>query len=247
MDELASMDSPVHRLHPLGKLLITLLFIVLAVSVPRYSLRRLMPFLLYPAVLFALSGVSPGLCFYKLRIVLPLVCAVGLFNPLLDRAPLFALGSAVITGGVMSMLTLMCKGVLALTASFLLDALCAALRRLRVPSVLVTLLLLTYRYVSLLMEEAAVMSEAYALRAPGQKGVRFSAWGSFLGQLFLRSADRAGELYAGMQLRGFRGDFPYAEGKRWTGADTLFCAAAAGGLFLFRAVDVAGLLGRLVL
>jgi predicted PurR-regulated permease PerM len=86
-----------------------------------------------------------------------------------------------------SMLTLMLKGILALTASFLLVAtsgiarICAALRRMHVPSVLVTLLLLTYRYITLLSEEVSVMSNAYHLRAPRQKGIEYSAWGSFLG------------------------------------------------------------------
>ncbi len=251
MDELAAMDSPVHRLHPLGKLLITVLYIALAVSVPKYDLSRLTVFILYPALGFALSGIRPGLCFYKLRIVLPLVCAVGLFNPLLDRAPLLRLGVLTVSGGTVSMLTLMLKGVLALCASFLLvgttamDAICAALRKLRVPSFMVTLLLLTYRYISLLMEQVGVMNEAYALRAPGQKGVHISAWGSFLGQLFLRSMDRAEELYAGMQLRGFRGEFPYADTAPWQSRDTLFLLAGSAALVLFRCVDVAGALGGL--
>ena len=253
MDELAAMDSPVHRLHPLGKLLVTILYIALVVSVPKYDLSRLAIFLLYPLALFSISGLSVRLCFYKLRLVLPLVCAVGLFNPFFDRAPLLWLGSTAVSGGVVSMLTLMLKGVLALMASFLLvgttsmDALCAALRRLHVPPVLVTLLLLTYRYVSLLMEQVAVMSEAYALRAPGQKGVHISAWGSFLGQLFLRSMDRAEELYASMQLRGFRGEFSYADGRRWTAGDTLFTVLCAAALVVFRRVDVAAALGGLVL
>ena len=251
MDELAAMDSPIHRLHPLGKLLITVLYIALVVSVPKYDLSRLMVFILYPAMLFTLSGIRPGLCFYKLRIVLPLVCAVGLFNPLLDRAPLLTLGAVTVSGGTVSMLTLMLKGVLALCASFLLvgttsmDALCAAMRKLRIPSFMVTLLLLTYRYISLLMEQVEVMTEAYALRAPGQKGIHISAWGSFLGQLFLRSMDRAEELYAAMQLRGFRGEFPYADTVRWQTRDTVFLLAAGGVLALFRFVDTAALLGGL--
>ena len=251
MDELAAMDSPIHRLHPLAKLLITVLYIVLVVSVPKYSLSRLTVFVLYPAALFALTGIPAELCFYKLRIVLPLVCAVGLFNPLLDRTPLLYLGGTAVSGGTVSMVTLMLKGTLALTASFLLaattsmDSLCAGLRRLHVPSVLVTLLLLTYRYISLLMEQVSVMTDAYALRAPGQKGVHISAWGSFLGQLFLRSLDRAEELYASMQLRGFRGEFPYAEAAPWRGADSAFVLLCAGVLAVFRGVDLAGLLGGL--
>ena len=121
------------------------------------------------------------------------------------------------------MFTLILKGVLSLLASFLLiastpvESLCYALRRLHVPSVIVTLLLLTYRYVGVLTEEASVMTDAYHLRAPGQKGIHRSAWGSFFGQLLLRSMDRAEDLYSSMQLRGFGrnpgNEFTYAAVK----------------------------------
>ena len=94
-------------------------------------------------------------------------------------------------------------------ASFLLAAttsiedICRALRQLHVPKVLTSLLLLTFRYISVLLDEAAIMTDAYRLRAPGQKGVHISAWGSFLGQLLLRSMDRATALYESMELRGY--------------------------------------------
>ena len=42
---------------------------------------------------------------------------------------------------------------------------------------------------------------AYALRAPGEKGIHFRAWGSLLGQLLLRSVDRAQLVYESMLLR----------------------------------------------
>ena len=187
MDELAVGDSPVHRLHPLPKLVLTVLYIVLVVSFGKYDISGIIAMLLVPVLLYQLSGIPVRTCFFKLRYVLPLVLAVGIFNPFFDKAPLLAIGRVKISGGVVSMITLMTKGLLSLMASFLLmattrlDSLCSALRKLHVPSLLVTLLLLTFRYVGLLTEEVAVMSAAYHLRAPGQKGIHISAWGSFLG------------------------------------------------------------------
>ena len=108
---------------------------------------------------------------------------------------------------------------------------------------IVTMLLLTYRYIAVMMEEVSVMTVAYHLRAPGQKGVHYSAWGSFLGQLLLRSMDRAEELYSSMQLRGFGGEFWYAEVKKAGAGDVLY---GVGALLLFalcRRYNVAGLLG----
>ena len=251
MDELAAQSSPIHDLSATAKLLATVAYIVTVVSFDKYDLSGLVPMLLWPVLLFQLSGVPVHTCFYKLRIVLPLVMAVGLFNPLFDRAPLLQLGSLAVSGGTVSMLTLMLKGLLCLMASFLLmattpiDCLCASLRTLRVPKMLVTLLLLTYRYVGVMTEELAVMTDAYHLRAPGQKGVHVSAWGSFLGQLLLRSMDRAQELYASMLLRGYHEHFHYAPSKPFGAKDAIYLAVCLGCFALLRFVPVAALLGRL--
>ena len=251
MDELAALDSPIHRLHPAAKLLTTIAYIVLVVSFDKCDLDGLIPMLLWPVLLFQISGIPVRTCFYKLRIVLPLVMAVGLFNPFFDRAPLL-LGTVPVSGGVISMLTLMGKGVLCLMASFLLmattpiDSLCAALRRLHVPGLIVTLLLLTYRYVGVMTEELAVMTDAYHLRAPGQKGIHISAWGSFLGQLLLRSMDRAQELYSSMLLRGYHEHFHYAPMGAFTGRDGAYMLVCIAVLVLLRFAPVTQWIGSLM-
>lgn len=244
MDELADLDSPVHSLHPLTKLLITIAYIVLVISCGKYRLPPLIMLCAFPFIAYSFSGLKLSTCFYKLRFVLPLVCAVGLFNPFFDRAPLLAVGKLSVSGGVISMLSLMLKGVLCLSISFLLaattriDALCSALRRLHVPGFLVSLLLLTYRYVGLMVEELGIMTNAYALRAPGQKGIAFKAWGSFAGQLLLRSMDRAEELYSSMKLRGFKNEFYYAENGTPARRDYGFAAGSLVLLLVLRFADI---------
>ena len=102
-----------------------------------------------------------------------------------------------------------------LIASTSIEKICYALRLIHIPTVVVTQILLTYRYISLLLEEAGRITDAYALRAPNQKGIHFKVWGSLAGQLLLRSMDRADAVYQSMVLRGYRGDFSY-------GAKTVF-------------------------
>ena len=251
MDELAALDSPVHSLSALSKLLSTIAYILTVMSFGKYQLSGLIPMLLWPVMLFQISGIRVRTCFYKLRIVLPLVMAVGLFNPLFDREVIVRIGTLGVPGGVVSMITLMLKGVLCLMASFLLvattpfDCICAALRQLHLPKTLVTLLLLTYRYVGVMTEELAIMTDAYHLRAPGQKGIHISAWGSFLGQLLLRSMDRAEEIYQAMLLRGFHGHFHYVDEKPASPKDWL-TGLLIGALIVFcRYYNVASFLGSL--
>ena len=252
MDALAAGKSPLHALCPLSKFLVTITYIVFVVSFGKYAMTRLVPMALFPVLLFQISGVPLRLCFRKLRFVLPLVLAVGLFNPVFDRVPYLSLGGVVISGGVVSMFTLMLKGTLCLTASFLLmsttriEALCAAMRRLHVPGILVTLLLLTYRYVGVMTEEVAIMTDAYKLRAPGQRGIHYTAWGSFLGQLLLRSMDRAEEIYHSMLLRGFSDRFHYAAAQPFAAQDAAYLMCCAVSFAFLRFVDVTRLLGGLV-
>lgn len=251
MDELAVQRSPVHGLNATAKLISTIVYILTVMSFDKYDQSGLVPMLLWPVLMYQLSGIPIRTCFYKLRIVLPLVMAVGIFNPFFDRAIVIQLGSLGISGGVISMFTLMLKGVLCLMASFLLvattpfDSICASLRRLHVPRMLVTLLLLTYRYVGVMTEELGIMTDAYHLRAPGQKGIHISAWGSFLGQLLLRSMDRAQELYASMLLRGYHQHFHYAPHTPFRGKDAAFLIASCSFFVLVRWVDLSQLLGKL--
>ena len=251
MDELADQDSPVHHFPALVKLPLTVIYILTVLSFHKYDLSGLFVMILFPLFFFQLGGISVRRCLYRLRYVLPLVMAVGILNPLFDRSVLLRIGNVNISGGWISMLTLMMKGVFSLMASYLLVAssgigrICAALRRLHVPAVLVTLLLLTYRYVTVMSEEAAVMTDAYHLRAPKQKGIEYSAWGSFLGQLLLRSMDRADEIWQAMQLRGYHGHFHYV-GETPASLKDWLTGILLAGLFVFcRYWNVTALLGSL--
>ena len=229
MDELAAQDSPMHRLSPLSKLFVTVLYIVVTVSFHKYDISGVFVMVLFPLVGYQVGMIPVHTCFHKLRVVMPLVCAVGLFNPFFDKRIVLYIGAVGVSGGVISMLTLMMKGIFCLMASFLLTS----------------LLLLTFRYISVLLDEAAIMTDAYRLRAPGQKGVHISAWGSFLGQLLLRSMDRATALYESMELRGYHGEFHYAQGRPSSRASWPFAIGCAALIVLARLYNLPALLGGL--
>lgn len=251
MDELSRMDTFIHRRHPLSKLLVTILYIFVIVSFPVDNLSGLVPLIVYPILVFQLSGIPVSTCFYKLRFILPIVCAVGIWNPILDRTAVAQIGVLTITSGMISFITLMLKGVFSLMASFLLIAttniekICYALSILHVPDLLVTQILITYRYISLLLHEAGTMVNAYSLRAPGQKGLHFSTWGSFVGQLLLRSMDRATDLFQSMKMRGFHGSFYYAGVDKATKLDYLYTCICSGLILTFRFVNISVLVGNL--
>ena len=200
-------------IHPLAKLLVTVLFILLTVSVGKYDLPGLLKMGIYLVVVFVLGDISVKLRFKRMKLVLAVVCLVGIANPFFDREIVFMLGNVKITGGMVSAATLLLKGVYGVSASYLLmvttrmEDLCYALQKLHVPGTFVTVLMLTYRYIIVLLKEMERMTDAYTLRAPGQKGLHYKVWGTMVGQLLLRSMDRAQTVYDSMRLRGYCGEF----------------------------------------
>lgn len=214
LQEQAQLSTPLTSPHPLAKLLMTMAYIITLMSLGKYALFKLLVLASYPLLGFYWGRISLSQALWRLRLILPLVACVGIANPLFDKQ-LFYFGGFTVQAGYISFLTLMLKGVLAVLASYLLIAtttieqICYALRLLHLPKLLVTQLLLTYRYLTLLLEQADTIAQAYALRAPKQKGVHFKVWGSLAGQLLLRSIDRANNLYASMLLRGYQGEYYY--------------------------------------
>lgn len=213
MEHLANKDQWVNQIHPLVKLVITLFYIMTVVSVQKYDIARTLILGVYPVAVFILGEVSFKDSIKRVRLILPLVCVVGIVNPFFDRQIIATIGSISITSGMLSMITLIIKGVYTVFATYLLIAtttiekICYAMRLLHIPGILVTQILLTYRYISVLLKEANTIMQAYSLRAPNQKGIQFKVWGSLVGQLLLRSIDRAEDVYASMLLRGYHGEF----------------------------------------
>ena len=214
-----------NRLHPLGELLVCVIYIVTVASFDKYELQNLILMAAFPVFGFVVGELSLKDGLYRMRLILPLVIFVGIFNPFFDREVLMIIGQKTdpvtgmitggipVTGGMISMITLMLKGVLAVLSAYILIAttsieeICYALRKLHIPRVIVIVILLIYRYFGLMGAEADRIATAYYLRAPSQKGIHYKAWGTLVGQWLLRSMDRAGVVYESMLLRGFNGDF----------------------------------------
>lgn len=253
IEDEASLDSPVHRLHPVVKLLVTAAFLGFTVSYGRYELSRVLVMCVYPFAVFALSGVSFTHCVKRIWPVIILMAFFGIGNIVFDRETMFYMGNIRISGGVVSALVLMLRGVLAVMSCYLLVAatgienICRGLSLLHVPRVIVTQIMLTYRYMTVLMNEAGDIFCAYKLRAPGQKGINVRAWGPLLGQLLIRTADRAQAVYDSMLLQGYDGSFPL-RGRRGGMCSGILYTLVWCGFFVFlRLYDLADAVGNLIL
>lgn len=251
LERLALGDSPIHRLHPGVKLGATLLYLVAVLSVPLDAPGRLVGFVLGPALLLPLSDTPWGPVWDRLKVALPFGAVLAGSNLLFLRTPAARLGGLVLTEGMFACLSILLKTALAVTAVLLLlattgfPALCAQLSAAHLPDLLCIQLAMTYRYLSVLLEEAGQMTLAYRLRSNGERGVSMGHMGSFLGQLLLRSFDRAERVYTAMTCRGFSGRYGATPRPMGLG-DWLGLAAVAGVLWLLWRYDLTGLGGLLI-
>lgn len=250
LDDLARKETAIHKLHPLIKLLTTIVYLVVVVSFGRYEISGLMPFVFYPILVFTFAELPLAPILKRVLLVEPFIIGIGILNPLFDNYTIMVGGLAISRGWV-TFMSIFIKCGLTVTVSILLiattgmDKLASALRMLKVHKIFVLQLLLTYRYISILMEEVSRMIRAYSLRAPGQKGIRWNVWGSFAGQLILRTFERAQRIYESMSLRGFTGEYNIGHHAKLEFKDFAYLAGWSFFFLAARFINIPMLIGTL--
>ncbi|MCX5791766.1 MAG: cobalt ECF transporter T component CbiQ [Elusimicrobia bacterium] len=253
IDTLSAGDSPLHRLDPRAKLLTTFLFISAVVSFNKYEVSALVPFFLYPAFLILAGELPARYLAGKLLAVAPFAVLVGIFNPVLDRQILFQLGPVGVSGGWVSFISILTRFALTVSAALALlsvtgmNGICEALARLGVPRPFVVQLLFLNRYLLALTGEAERMSRARSLRSSARKIMDLRIYEQLLGQLLLRTLDRAERVYRAMLCRGFDGRIRVVRFSKIGSRETAFVLCWAGVFAVFRAMNISLVFGNLVM
>jgi len=252
LEQLANKDTAIHRLHPSIKLLTTFVYLIVVISFDRYALGKLLPLLFYPFIAMAVSETPYNQLLKRLALALPFSVLAGVSNIIFDTDTALVIGGIAISAGVLSFLTILLKtyltvmAVLILVSTTSLRDLSNQLIRLKIPPILVMQITMTYRYLSLLLNEASTMFTAYMLRSPRKKGIQINHMDSFVGQLLLRSIDRTERVYYAMKCRGFHGAMGFAQKHQLRTADlayaVLFCLFTVG----LRFFDLGQLLGQML-
>jgi len=247
-DTLARFDTPLHRLEPRAKLITTAVFIITVVSFPKYSLSALLPFSIFPMAILASSRIPVSFVLKKILLITPFALLIGIGNPWFDREIMIHLGPLNISGGWVSFSSIMLRFFLSVSTALLLlgctgmNGICAGLAQLKVPVFFTTQLLLLYRYLFVLVAEAERMLQARALRAPLKK-INLADTGVFLGQLLLRSIDRAERIYLAMRSRGFSGTIGQPKQSQLHWREWVFMLSWVTFFILFRLVNFSQLGG----
>jgi len=251
LDEMASKKTLIHNINPIVKLLVTLLYLVIVISFGKYDISGLVPFISYPIIIFILSDIPYLPVFKRMFVALPFVSGVGILNPIFDTRIYIEILGLGVSGGWISFASLIVKSSLTILAGLLLIAttkayeIAWAFRKIGMPRIFVIQFLLIYRYIFVLLEEVSKIIKAHNLRSPFRKGVSLKVSGSLLGQMLMRSIDRANRIYNAMILRGFNGEcFFYKESKISIGS-TLYLFLWVLFIITSKLVNISELLGNL--
>ncbi len=198
LDRFSRVDSPIHRVRTQVKIPAMIVMLLVIAATP----------MSYPIVFACAGGVLVSVAWlskvpptFLLRRVLLLelfVCGVALLSLLQP-------------GGLAVFARVLIKSTLCLTTALLFSTttpyadLLRTLKSWKVPSLLMTMLALMYRYMFVLVDELGRMQRARASRTFVHK--RSMVWRSLatiVAQLFIRSTERAERIYAAMCARGWR-------------------------------------------
>jgi cobalt/nickel transport system permease protein len=237
-------ESPIHRIEPRVKVVLTVTFIVSNVLLTdgawfAFALAWLM-------VLTAnvISGLGWSFTFRRSFIALPFALAAlsSIFS--VQGTPLaewhFFVWTLIPTdAGALRFVSILIRSWLSVQAAILLVAVTPfpdiihALEHLRVPKILTTVIAFLYRYLFVLTDEVIRLLRARQSRsaaAAGQRSGGSVVWrakvaGNMTGQLFLRSYERSDRIYNAMLARGYQGQIRTLHPHTLTRRDWLAGAA----------------------
>ncbi len=218
-------DSLIHHLDPRVKVVLTVLFIL---SNALLRDGAWLAFGLAWGVVIAaanLSKINLGFVVKRSFIVLPFTAAAITIMFTIPGEPLtsfrlFSWDLTISDTGLIRFLSIVLRSWLSVQMAILLTVtttffdLMHALRHLRVPPILVSIISFMYRYLFVMVDEVQRLLRARTARSailPGQRGGGTVIWrakvtGHMAGQLMVRSFERSDRVYNAMLARGFRGE-----------------------------------------
>lgn len=214
IDRYSSVDSPIRRWDPrlkiagLGILIIT---IALLQTIPAAAAGLLIAVIIIGISALPMSFISHGLSFILVFLV-PFFFIMPFSYP--GEAAYRILGIPFAWEGLRYATLIFTKALAIVLVSFSIfgssrfDVSMIALQRLRCPKVLVQMLLFTYRYTHVFLEEmqrmhTSMLARGFVARA---NMPTLRVYGNFVGTLLVRSFERTDRVYKAMLSKGYQGE-----------------------------------------
>lgn len=197
-DRYSRLTSPVHRLPAQIKLIGAVSSILAAVLMPANAPGGLGVIAVLLLLIAGISRVPPAFLVTRLLLLEPFAIGVALLalcGP--DGGRIFLL--------LLARSTICLFTMILLTNTTPFERILALLGQLRAPALLITTLALMYRYLFVLVDEAERMHRARHSRTFRRDRRHLWQTGAqVIGQLFVRSTERAERIYTAMCARGWK-------------------------------------------
>jgi len=247
LDKYSDLVSVIHRLDPRVKVISFFVLILIIVSTPPQELVKFSGYFLMLLILLLLSRVPFLYVFARSLVIIPFVLLIAIFIPFFKGGEVagsynfLTLHLTVSHKGILifqnilikSWLSVLSLTILASTTKF--SSLLKALESLRVPRVLILIASFFYRYMFLLIDGIMRIKNARDSRSFKKSPLyQFKVIGYMIGELFIRTYERAERIYLAMLSRGFNGTIYTLESFRINRLDLCFSAGLLAILFLIR-------------
>lgn len=230
LEEFSEGSSFLHKADPRVKILVFVIFSVLCAISSEIKTPLLYLFYSLTLLIFAKLRLKPLIS--RLIVVNFFIALIWLFIPLsYPGNPFITLGSLRVSyEGINYALsiTIKCNAIVLATITLLstssVFSLAHAMLHLKIPTKLVTIFFLFYRYITVIHREYLNIKKAVALRGfiPKTNIHTYKTYAYIIGGVLLKSYDRAEEIYKAMLCRGFKRYFPLFEHFRMRKSDIIF-------------------------
>lgn len=247
LDKYSDLGSIIHRLDPRVKLIFFFVLILVIVSTPPQELVKFSGYFLILLILVLLSRIPLPFVFVRSLVIIPFVLLTAIFIPFFKGGEVagsynfLTLHLTISHKGILIFQNILIKSWLSvlsltiLTSTTKFSSLLKALEILKIPRVMILIASFFYRYMFLLVDQIMKIKNARDSRSFKKNPVyQFKVIGYMIGELFIRTYERAERIYLAMLSRGFNGTIYTLESFKINRMDLFFSGCLMTILFLIR-------------
>ncbi len=236
IDQHSDKDSFIHHLDPRVKVISLLALLVCIVLTEPGLFRSFLLYGLLLGILLSLSKVPVGFVMRRSLVIIPFVLLIAIF------LPFYYVGEG--TRGLIIFSNIVIKSFLSIFTMILLISttrvkdLLKALEKLKVPSIFILIMSFMYRYIFVIQDEFMKMQHAKESRSVGgSRWFHTRVLANLIGVLFVRSYERAENVYLAMCSRGFGGEIKTLKVFKLEAKDLYFLGTM---IFMLMAIKIWG-------
>jgi cobalt/nickel transport system permease protein len=237
----------VHHLDPRAKVIFFFILIFVIVSTPPQELVKFGGYLLVLLSLVLLSRIPLLYVLKRSLVIIPFVLLTAIFIPFFKGGEVagsynfLTLHLTISHKGILILQNILIKSWLSvlsltiLTSTTKFSSLLKALEILKIPRVMILIASFFYRYMFLLVDQTMKIKNARDSRS-FKKGplYQLKIIGYMIGELFIRTYERAERIYLAMLSRGFNGTIYTLESFKINRIDLCFSGCLMAIIFLIR-------------